>query len=61
MVIQMNDESTKYGNSGGSDDSGKYFDTNAYFHFGDPGDFIILENMINVLSVVIVVKNCSIW
>ena len=50
------DESSKSGNSGGSDDSGESFDTNAYFHFGDPGDFIILENLINVLSLVIVVK-----
>ena len=50
------DESSKSGNSGGSDDSGESFDTNAYFNFGDPGDFIILENLINVLSLVIVVK-----
>ena len=50
------DESSKSGNSGGSDDSGESFDTNAYFHFGDPGDFIFLENLINVLSLVIVVK-----
>ena len=52
------DESSK---SGGSDDSGESFDTNAYSYFGDRGDFIIHENLINVLSLVIVVKNCSIW
>ena len=55
------DGSSKSGNSGGSDDSGESIDTNAYFHFGDPDDFIILENLINVLILVIVVKHCSIW
>ena len=50
------DEFDEFSKSGGSDDSGESFDTNAYFHLGDPGDFIILENLINVLSLVIVVK-----
>ena len=52
------DESSKYGNSGGSDDSGESFDTNAYFHFGD---FNVLENLINVLSLGMLVKNSLIW
>ena len=51
------DESSKFCDSGGSDDSCESFDTDEYFQSGDPGDFIILKNLINV----IVVKNCSIW
>ena len=51
------DESSKSDNSGGSDDSGQSFDTNAYFHFVDPGDFNVLENLINVLSLGMLVKN----
>ena len=54
------DESSKSCNFGAPDDSGESFDTNTCFHFGDPGEFTILENLINVLSLVIVVKNCSV-